>query len=137
MKKVQLKTTSGLVQIYSYTVHVPHGRKFPSIHYGACSCRHSSPGLLAFELVTLRICVLFILQLASVNSVRWLNLQEYQSKKLMAENGILVQEFMVASSADEAQEIGCSFSKYSRISKIFQAWNTAIVTPFSPLEHHF
>ncbi|CAG5126736.1 unnamed protein product [Candidula unifasciata] len=36
---------------------------------------------------------------------RWLNLQEYQSKKLMADNGISVQKFQVASSKDDADAI--------------------------------
>ncbi|XP_077626726.1 succinate--CoA ligase [GDP-forming] subunit beta, mitochondrial isoform X1 [Crocuta crocuta] len=35
---------------------------------------------------------------------RWLNLQEYQSKKLMSENGVKVQRFFVADSAKEALE---------------------------------
>lgn len=33
---------------------------------------------------------------------RWLNLQEYQSKKLMSDNGVRVQRFFVASTASEA-----------------------------------
>uniref|UniRef100_I3MUN3 Succinate--CoA ligase [GDP-forming] subunit beta, mitochondrial n=1 Tax=Ictidomys tridecemlineatus TaxID=43179 RepID=I3MUN3_ICTTR len=35
---------------------------------------------------------------------RWLNLQEYQSKKLMSDNGVRVQRFFVASTAREALE---------------------------------
>ncbi|GAB1291099.1 Succinate--CoA ligase [Apodemus speciosus] len=35
---------------------------------------------------------------------RWLNLQEYQSKKLMSEHGVRVQRFFVASTAKEALE---------------------------------
>ncbi|XP_048712896.1 succinate--CoA ligase [GDP-forming] subunit beta, mitochondrial isoform X2 [Caretta caretta] len=35
---------------------------------------------------------------------RWLNLQEYQSKKLMADNGVTVQRFFVADSANDALE---------------------------------
>uniref|UniRef100_A0ABI7W7C0 Succinate--CoA ligase [GDP-forming] subunit beta, mitochondrial n=1 Tax=Felis catus TaxID=9685 RepID=A0ABI7W7C0_FELCA len=35
---------------------------------------------------------------------RWLNLQEYQSKKLMSDNGVKVQRFFVADSAKEALE---------------------------------
>ncbi|XP_078732753.1 succinate--CoA ligase [GDP-forming] subunit beta, mitochondrial [Lampetra fluviatilis] len=38
-------------------------------------------------------------------SVRWLNLQEYQSKKLMAEYGVTVQRFDVAGSAEEALDV--------------------------------
>ncbi|KAG9483576.1 hypothetical protein GDO78_009476 [Eleutherodactylus coqui] len=41
---------------------------------------------------------------AQVTSRRWLNLQEYQSKKLMADNGVTVQRFFVADSAKEALE---------------------------------
>uniref|UniRef100_A0A8C5R574 Succinate--CoA ligase [GDP-forming] subunit beta, mitochondrial n=1 Tax=Leptobrachium leishanense TaxID=445787 RepID=A0A8C5R574_9ANUR len=37
-----------------------------------------------------------------VTSRRWLNLQEYQSKKLMADNGVTVQRFFVADSASDA-----------------------------------
>uniref|UniRef100_A0A3B5LNQ2 succinate--CoA ligase (GDP-forming) n=1 Tax=Xiphophorus couchianus TaxID=32473 RepID=A0A3B5LNQ2_9TELE len=35
---------------------------------------------------------------------RWLNLQEYQSKKLMQDSGVAVQRFYVADTASEAQE---------------------------------
>ncbi|XP_020657339.3 succinate--CoA ligase [GDP-forming] subunit beta, mitochondrial isoform X1 [Pogona vitticeps] len=35
---------------------------------------------------------------------RWLNLQEYQSKKLMADHGVTVQRFFVADTASEALE---------------------------------
>ncbi|TNN43122.1 Succinyl-CoA ligase [GDP-forming] subunit beta, mitochondrial [Liparis tanakae] len=37
-------------------------------------------------------------------SLRWLNLQEYQSKKLMQESGVAVQRFYVADSASGALE---------------------------------
>uniref|UniRef100_A0A2K6TED2 Succinate--CoA ligase [ADP-forming] subunit beta, mitochondrial n=1 Tax=Saimiri boliviensis boliviensis TaxID=39432 RepID=A0A2K6TED2_SAIBB len=37
-------------------------------------------------------------------SRRWLNLQEYQSKKLMSDNGVRVQRFFVADTANEALE---------------------------------
>uniref|UniRef100_A0A671MDP0 Succinate--CoA ligase [GDP-forming] subunit beta, mitochondrial n=1 Tax=Sinocyclocheilus anshuiensis TaxID=1608454 RepID=A0A671MDP0_9TELE len=39
-----------------------------------------------------------------VSPRRWLNLQEYQSKKLMQDNGVTVQRFFVADSASEALE---------------------------------
>ncbi|KAF7249945.1 Succinate--CoA ligase [GDP-forming] subunit beta, mitochondrial [Varanus komodoensis] len=35
---------------------------------------------------------------------RWLNLQEYQSKKLMADHGVTVQRFFVADTANDALE---------------------------------
>ncbi|XP_015679201.1 succinate--CoA ligase [GDP-forming] subunit beta, mitochondrial, partial [Protobothrops mucrosquamatus] len=35
---------------------------------------------------------------------RWLNLQEYQSKKLMADHGVTVQKFFVADTANDAIE---------------------------------
>ncbi|XP_059162998.1 succinate--CoA ligase [GDP-forming] subunit beta, mitochondrial-like [Physella acuta] len=37
--------------------------------------------------------------------VRWLNLHEYQSKKLMADNGIAVQKFQVASTKEDAAKV--------------------------------
>ncbi|XP_044531715.1 succinate--CoA ligase [GDP-forming] subunit beta, mitochondrial [Gracilinanus agilis] len=37
-----------------------------------------------------------------VTSRRWLNLQEYQSKKLMSEHGVKVQRFFVADTANDA-----------------------------------
>ncbi|KAF8766389.1 succinate--CoA ligase [GDP-forming] subunit beta, mitochondrial-like isoform X1 [Argiope bruennichi] len=46
---------------------------------------------------------------SSVVPVRYLNLQEYQSKQLMQENGINVQNFRIASSVNEAEEISHSF----------------------------
>uniref|UniRef100_A0A2K6TE87 Succinate--CoA ligase [GDP-forming] subunit beta, mitochondrial n=1 Tax=Saimiri boliviensis boliviensis TaxID=39432 RepID=A0A2K6TE87_SAIBB len=39
-----------------------------------------------------------------LTSRRWLNLQEYQSKKLMSDNGVRVQRFFVADTANEALE---------------------------------
>ena len=44
--------------------------------------------------------------------MRWLNLQEFQSKKLMAEGKINVQQFRVAESENQAAEIAKSFSKF-------------------------
>ncbi|XP_054724409.1 succinate--CoA ligase [GDP-forming] subunit beta, mitochondrial-like [Uloborus diversus] len=46
---------------------------------------------------------------AAVVPVRYLNLQEYQSKQLMSEYGICVQNFRVASNVNEAEEISHSF----------------------------
>ncbi|XP_011743035.1 succinate--CoA ligase [GDP-forming] subunit beta, mitochondrial isoform X2 [Macaca nemestrina] len=43
-------------------------------------------------------------QAAQLTSRRWLNLQEYQSKKLMSDNGVRVQRFFVADTANEALE---------------------------------
>uniref|UniRef100_A0A9J7X4A7 succinate--CoA ligase (GDP-forming) n=1 Tax=Cyprinus carpio carpio TaxID=630221 RepID=A0A9J7X4A7_CYPCA len=43
-------------------------------------------------------------QLARVSPRRWLNLQEYQSKKLMQDSGVTVQRFFVADTASEALE---------------------------------
>ena len=43
--------------------------------------------------------------------VRWLNLQEYQSKKLMKENGIAVQDFRMAENLEQAADISKNFSK--------------------------
>ncbi|EDO43956.1 predicted protein [Nematostella vectensis] len=39
---------------------------------------------------------------ASMTPVRWLNLQEYQSKKLMQDNGLNVQRFIVAENPEES-----------------------------------
>uniref|UniRef100_A0A8B9LGZ8 Succinate-CoA ligase, GDP-forming, beta subunit n=1 Tax=Astyanax mexicanus TaxID=7994 RepID=A0A8B9LGZ8_ASTMX len=41
-------------------------------------------------------------QVVKVSPRRWLNLQEYQSKKLMQDSGVTVQRFFVADTADEA-----------------------------------
>ena len=45
--------------------------------------------------------------------VRWLNLQEFQSKKLMADNGLHVQRFKVAENANEAVEIAKELSEWN------------------------
>ena len=45
--------------------------------------------------------------------VRWLNLQEYQSKKLMADCGITVQQFKVASTPAEAASVAKQLSESS------------------------
>ncbi|ROI84195.1 Succinate--CoA ligase [GDP-forming] subunit beta, mitochondrial, partial [Anabarilius grahami] len=42
--------------------------------------------------------------LVRVSPRRWLNLQEYQSKKLMQDSGVTVQRFFVADTASEALE---------------------------------
>ena len=44
--------------------------------------------------------------------VRWLNLQEFQSKKLMTDNGLHVQRFKVTDNAKEAVQIAKELSKY-------------------------
>ncbi|KAM5315495.1 succinate--CoA ligase [GDP-forming] subunit beta, mitochondrial isoform 2-T2 [Glossophaga mutica] len=43
-------------------------------------------------------------QAVQLTTRRWLNLQEYQSKKLMADNGVKVQRFFVVDTANEALE---------------------------------
>uniref|UniRef100_A0A8D1M6I5 Succinate-CoA ligase GDP-forming subunit beta n=1 Tax=Sus scrofa TaxID=9823 RepID=A0A8D1M6I5_PIG len=43
-------------------------------------------------------------QVVQLTPRRWLNLQEYQSKKLMSDNGVKVQRFFVADTANEALE---------------------------------
>ncbi|KTG41784.1 hypothetical protein cypCar_00003218 [Cyprinus carpio] len=45
-----------------------------------------------------------VFMLARVSPRRWLNLQEYQSKKLMQDSGVTVQRFFVADTASEALE---------------------------------
>lgn len=42
---------------------------------------------------------------------RWLNLQEYQSKKLMQESGVAVQRFYVADTASDALEAAKKLSE--------------------------
>lgn len=42
---------------------------------------------------------------------RWLNLQEYQSKKLMQECGVAVQRFYVADTAPDALEAAKKLSE--------------------------
>ena len=55
---------------------------------------------------------MFVLQLGiTAVPVRWLNLQEYQSKKLMEDHGINIQKFKVATTPDEAEKISKTFSK--------------------------
>ncbi|KAJ1109931.1 hypothetical protein NDU88_007288 [Pleurodeles waltl] len=49
-------------------------------------------------------CLLSSCQGVHLTSRRWLNLQEYQSKKLMADHGVTVQRFFVADNANEALE---------------------------------
>ncbi|XP_043933899.1 succinate--CoA ligase [GDP-forming] subunit beta, mitochondrial isoform X2 [Protopterus annectens] len=43
-------------------------------------------------------------QVVQLTPRRWLNLQEYQSKKLMADHGVTVQRFFVADTANDALE---------------------------------
>jgi succinyl-CoA synthetase beta subunit len=46
---------------------------------------------------------------AVVSQVRWLNLHEFQSKKMMADGGITVQRFRMADTVDDALEVSKSF----------------------------
>ncbi|XP_067854976.1 succinyl-CoA ligase [GDP-forming] subunit beta, mitochondrial isoform X1 [Heptranchias perlo] len=43
-------------------------------------------------------------QMVRVIPVRWLNLQEYQSKKIMVDHGVTVQRFFVADTSQDAME---------------------------------
>jgi len=54
---------------------------------------------------------------APVTPVRYLNLQEYQSKKLMQENAVNVQDFRVANNAGEAEEISKTFKQKEYVVK--------------------
>ena len=49
-------------------------------------------------------CLLQVL-IGSVNSVRYLNLHEHQSKELMKNYGVTVQEFKMATTPEEAGSI--------------------------------
>uniref|UniRef100_A0A8C6YRL5 Succinate-CoA ligase GDP-forming subunit beta n=1 Tax=Nothoprocta perdicaria TaxID=30464 RepID=A0A8C6YRL5_NOTPE len=80
---------------------------------GGCSSRpilcKSLPKVLSLEHcwfeLTLRTSVhktCAALQAVQLTPRRWLNLQEYQSKKLMADHGVTVQRFFVADSANDA-----------------------------------
>uniref|UniRef100_A0A2K5HWB9 Succinate--CoA ligase [GDP-forming] subunit beta, mitochondrial n=1 Tax=Colobus angolensis palliatus TaxID=336983 RepID=A0A2K5HWB9_COLAP len=55
------------------------------------------------ELLSLLFSSLYYISI-QLTSRRWLNLQEYQSKKLMSDNGVRVQRFFVADTANEALE---------------------------------
>lgn len=54
-----------------------------------------------------------VLQVAPLGAVpvRWLNLQEYQSKKLMQDNGIAVQKFRIAENTEQALDVSKNFSE--------------------------
>lgn len=54
------------------------------------------------------------LQCTWLSPRRWLNLQEYQSKKLMQNSGVAVQRFYVADTASEALEAAKRLSEYRR-----------------------
>ena len=59
-----------------------------------------------------RVCVQLRVASAGVMSqVRWLNLHEYHSKKMMKDGNITVQRFRMAESVDDAVEIAKTFSK--------------------------
>ena len=47
----------------------------------------------------------------AVIQTRWLNLQEYQSKTLMLDNGLHVQRFKVTDNAKDAVQIAKELSK--------------------------
>ncbi|XP_036037779.1 succinate--CoA ligase [GDP-forming] subunit beta, mitochondrial-like [Onychomys torridus] len=62
-------------------------------------------------------------QAGHLTSRRWLNLQEYQSKKLMSEHGVRVQRFFVASTAKEALEAAKRLSKLVQGMSVGRQWN--------------
>jgi len=45
-----------------------------------------------------------------ISQVRWLNLHEFHSKKMMKDGNITVQRFRMAESVDDAMEISKTFS---------------------------
>ncbi|XP_073771600.1 succinate--CoA ligase [GDP-forming] subunit beta, mitochondrial isoform X1 [Danio rerio] len=65
------------------------------------ACQAAARGLRSASTKQLLVCRN---QLTRVSPRRWLNLQEYQSKKLMQDSGVAVQRFFVADTASEALE---------------------------------
>ncbi|KAI0215593.1 hypothetical protein LSAT2_032355 [Lamellibrachia satsuma] len=64
--------------------------------------------------------------------VRCLNLQEFQSKKLMADNGIAVQRFQVAKSQAEAENISKNFKYHTQYArKTAVRWECSNCVAFS------
>ena len=57
--------------------------------------------------------------MASVSQKRFLNLQEYQSKKLMARYGINIQRFEVAETVQEAVDSAHYLSKSILLALLF------------------
>jgi len=45
-----------------------------------------------------------------ISQVRWLNLHEFHSKKMMKDAGVTVQRFRMAESVEDALEISKTFS---------------------------
>lgn len=60
--------------------------------------------------------------------VRLLNLHEFQSKKLMADNGIHVQRFQMAATLHDAQQIAKNFSKFCSNSARLQCYIFIVIT---------
>ena len=67
--------------------------------------------LLFLLLISVLISLPHFLKVVQLTPRRWLNLQEYQSKKLMSDNGVKVQRFFVADTANEALEAAKRLSK--------------------------
>ena len=60
-------------------------------------------------------CLIFKTGTVALIQTRWLNLQEYQSKTLMADNGLHVQRFKVTDNAEEAVQIAKELSKFETL----------------------
>jgi hypothetical protein len=56
---------------------------------------------------------LILILLKIVNSKLNISLQEYQSKKILEDNGLNIQRFFVATTPEEARDAGKKLSKYS------------------------
>lgn len=82
--------------------------------------------LLAFSLNPASFCPL---QGSWLTPRRWLNLQEYQSKKLMQDSGVAVQRFYVANTASDALEAAKRLSESSEThARSSEPWSLAIFT---------
>lgn len=64
-------------------------------------------------------CLIFQTGAVALIQTRWLNLQEYQSKTLMADNGLHVQRFKVTDNAKEAVQIAKELSKCKTLRRKF------------------
>jgi len=82
------------------------------VGFYSASCAISAVAELLVNIMCVCVCVQLLVASAGVISqVRWLNLHEYHSKKMMKDGNITVQRFRMAESVDDAVEIAKTFSK--------------------------
>lgn len=93
----------ALQQAYLFSKHLPQVSIIKNISKARVDYHICSPMMLILA---------YVLQKWSVQSIRHLNLLEYQSKSLLEKHNVAVQKFIVADNISDANELRSKLSKF-------------------------